>query len=153
LCTLCMVIYGPSLYCHPRYTAIGAMSQGWRYSEVWLYYVFFWGSQFISYYNGLGRDGRGDIGVLFKVTLEFWVILEVALLTVWSDWPPSVTLASDARCYRFRQWYCMGHRERATYYRRDSACMIQCTFWMSELEHIVVWLFWLIWWIRKVSFA
>jgi hypothetical protein len=32
---------------------------------------------------------------------QFYLNHGVALLTVWSDWPPCFTVASDARCYRF----------------------------------------------------
>jgi hypothetical protein len=55
-----------------------------------------------------GKHFRGGVACLelsAKVTLvmdsSICVVLEVALLTVGSDWPPCFTVASEARSYRF----------------------------------------------------
>jgi hypothetical protein len=76
--------YYQAMRCLPQYT--------YMYRPILLIYILFWGSEFISY------NGRG--GAAIAVT-SIWVILKVALLTVWADWPPCFTAASDARFYRF----------------------------------------------------
>jgi hypothetical protein len=79
-------------------------SLGWRRSQQWLS-----GHQAHGKTKGVGCGcfRFDELGANAKVPLvmnrSIWVILEVALLTVWSDWPPCFTVASDARCYRFRR--------------------------------------------------
>jgi hypothetical protein len=60
-----------------------------------------------------------ELGASAKMMMNSsnWVVLEVALLTVWSDWWPCFTVASEARCYWFN-WQLVKQSERATYQRR-----------------------------------